>query len=62
MLPEVNVGEIAMNAHKVAAHESPVTERRRSLSISGLAVRIAIALVISWLIIMAFFVTGVISH
>jgi hypothetical protein len=36
--------------------------RRRHLVVSGLAVRVLIALVISWLILMAFFVTTVASH
>jgi hypothetical protein len=36
--------------------------RRRYFVISGMAVRILIALVISWLIVMAFFVTTVASH
>jgi hypothetical protein len=36
--------------------------RRRHLIVSGLAVRVLIALVISWLILMAFFVTTVASH
>jgi len=36
--------------------------RRRYFIISGLAVRVLIALVISWLILMAFFVTNVASH
>ena len=35
---------------------------RRHPMVSGLAVRILIALVISWLIVMAFFVTTVASH
>jgi hypothetical protein len=53
-----------MDAHKFAARQAPVTgtPRRRYLSISSVTVRILIALVISWLIIMAFFVTGAISH
>ncbi len=53
-----------MDAHKFAAREASVTgtPRRRYLSISGVTVRVMIALVISWLIIMAFFVTGAISH
>lgn len=41
---------------------SPVTRRRRPLFISGLGVRILIALIISWLIVLAFFATGVVSH
>jgi hypothetical protein len=36
--------------------------RRRNLYVSGMAVRVLIALVISWLIVMAFFITTVASH
>ncbi len=36
--------------------------QRRHPVVSGLAVRILIALVVSWLIVMAFFVTTVASH
>jgi hypothetical protein len=36
--------------------------RRRNVFVSGLAVRVLIALVISWLIVMAFFITTVGSH
>jgi hypothetical protein len=49
-----------MDVHKVAARG--ISAGRRHLSISGFTVRIMIALVISWLIIMAFFVTGAVSH
>lgn len=42
---------------------APTTaRRRRRFYTSGLAVRVVIALVISWLIVMAFFVTSVASH
>lgn len=41
---------------------SAAAPRRRRLYISGLVLRVCIALVISWLIVMAFFVTGVVSH
>lgn len=37
-------------------------QRRLSWLISGIALRLLIAFVISWLIIMAFFVSGVVSH
>lgn len=40
----------------------PVTRRRRPIFISGLGVRLLIALVISWVIVLAFFATGVVSH
>ncbi|HYK87113.1 MAG TPA: hypothetical protein VEV19_17210 [Ktedonobacteraceae bacterium] len=38
------------------------SQRRLSWLISGIALRLLIAFVISWLIIMAFFVSGVVSH
>ncbi len=41
---------------------APVQTRRRSLPISGLALRVLIAFIISWIIVLAFFVSGVISH
>jgi hypothetical protein len=39
-----------------------VQTRRRGFAISGWAVRILIAFIISWLIVLAFFVSGAISH
>ncbi len=39
-----------------------VRTRRRSLAVSSLAVRILIAFIVSWIIVLAFFVSGVISH
>jgi hypothetical protein len=41
---------------------SPVHSRRRSLITSGLALRILIAFIVSWLIVLAFFVSGAVSH
>ena len=41
--------------------ETPITTRR-SFPISGLALRLLIAFVISWLIVMAFFVSGAVSR
>ena len=38
------------------------SQRRLSWLVSGIAVRLLIAFVISWLIVMAFFVSGVVSH
>jgi hypothetical protein len=38
------------------------SQRRLSWLISGFAIRLLIAFVISWLIILAFFVSGVVSH
>jgi hypothetical protein len=42
--------------------ETQITSRRRSFPLSGLAVRLFIAFVISWLVIMAFFVSGAVSR
>lgn len=39
-----------------------VQTRRRGFASSGWAVRILIAFIISWLIVLAFFVSGAISH
>jgi hypothetical protein len=36
--------------------------RRFSWLLSGIALRLLIAFIISWLIVMAFFVTSVVSH
>jgi len=53
-----------MAAHRMTTSGSSTTSmpRRRYFIISGLAVRVLIALVISWLVLMAFFVTSVASH
>lgn len=40
----------------------PIVSRRRRIVISSLAFRLAVAFVISWLIILAFFATGAVSH
>ena len=42
--------------------ETKIITRRRSFPVSGLALRMLIALIISWLVIMAFFVTGAVSR
>jgi hypothetical protein len=41
---------------------TPAEARRRPPYISALALRVIIAMIISWLIVMAFFVTSVVSH
>ena len=43
---------------------TPVTTStpRRNILVSGVVIRVFIALVISWLIVMAFFITTVASH
>lgn len=42
--------------------ETQITTRRRSFPLSGLAVRLLIAFVISWVIVMAFFISGAVSR
>jgi hypothetical protein len=39
-----------------------ISSRRRSMLLSGLALRLLIAFAISWLILLAFFVTSAVSH
>ncbi len=39
-----------------------VTQRHLGQTISWLVIRLLIAFIISWLIVLAFFVTGVVSH
>lgn len=41
---------------------TPTALRRRHFRVSGLAIRLLIAFLISWLIILAFFATGAVSH
>lgn len=41
--------------------QKPAARRRRPSIISGLVVRVLIALILSWVIVM-FFVTAVVSH
>jgi hypothetical protein len=36
--------------------------QRRSIPVSGIALRLVFAFIISWLIILAFFVSSVVSH
>ncbi len=40
----------------------PTSTPRRNIYVSSLVIRVFIALVISWLIVMAFFITNVASH
>ena len=42
--------------------ETRIKSRRRYFPFSGLALRLLIAFIISWLIIMAFFVSGAVSR
>lgn len=59
---KTQIGENTMATNGITAQVSPKTSRRRNFFISNLMFRIIIALVISWLIVMAFFITNVISH
>ncbi|GAC1354837.1 MAG: hypothetical protein NVS4B11_25260 [Ktedonobacteraceae bacterium] len=38
------------------------TSRRRTIYVSSLVIRVFIALIISWLIVMMFFISNVASH
>jgi hypothetical protein len=43
--------------------ETPIAAtRRRTFPLSGVALRLLIAFVISWVIVMAFFITGAVSR
>ena len=53
---------MAMNRMTTVESTTTTVTQRRHTHVSGLAVRVLIALVISWLIVMAFFVTSVASH
>ncbi len=39
-----------------------IQARRRSLPISGVALRVLVAFIISWLIVLIFFASSVVSH
>ena len=39
-----------------------VQNQRRSIPVSGVALRVLFAFIISWLIVLAFFVSSVVSH
>jgi len=52
-----------MATNEINAQSHTTTGGRRfSWLLSGIALRLFIAFIISWLIIMAFFVSGVVSH
>ncbi len=53
---------MATNGVTAQIESKTTTSRRSSLIISGLMIRVLIAFVISWLIVLAFFATSVISH
>lgn len=43
-------------------HTTKSPTRQRKFLVSGIAVRVLIAFVISWLIVMAFFISGAVSR
>jgi hypothetical protein len=47
---------------KVPAVQVSTRVRRPRIFVSGLALRLLLAFVLSWLIVLAFFATGVVSH
>ncbi len=53
---------MASNGINAQTHTTNGGQRRFSWLLSGIALRILIAFIISWMIILAFFVSGVISH
>jgi len=53
---------MAMNGITTQRSRPPAEARRRPPYVSALALRVIIAMIISWLIVMAFFVTSVVSH
>ncbi|GAC1430265.1 MAG: hypothetical protein PVS3B3_17700 [Ktedonobacteraceae bacterium] len=53
----------AMSTNGVTtATQVPTNTPRRNIHISSLVIRVCIALMISWLIVLAFFITNVASH
>ena len=53
---------MATNGINAQASTTTGGQRRFSWLLSGIALRLLIAFIISWLIIMAFFVSSVVSH
>jgi hypothetical protein len=41
---------------------TPIQYQRRSIPVSSIAIRLVFAFIISWLIVLAFFVSSVVSH
>ncbi len=50
------------NETKVPMSTTTVPQQRFNIALSGLAIRLLVAFFISWLIILAFFISGVVSH
>lgn len=53
---------MATNGVTAQIETKTTTSRGSSVIISGLMIRVLIAFIISWLIVLAFFATSVISH
>ena len=51
-------------ATRISAEETTktISQRRFGLAISGWGLRLLVAFIISWLIVLAFFATSVVSH
>jgi hypothetical protein len=53
---------MATNGINAQVPRTTSSQRRFAWLLSGIALRLLIAFMISWMIIMAFFVSGVVSH
>ena len=53
---------MAMNGINAQASTTTGVQRRFTWLLSGIALRLLVAFIISWMIILAFFVSGVVSH
>lgn len=53
---------MSTNGIDMQVASTSATSAQRRFRFTGLAIRLLIAFVISWLIVMAFFVTGAVSH
>ncbi len=53
---------MSTNRVTTATRVSTDIPRQRNIFVSSLVIRVFIALMISWLIVMAFFITNVASH
>ena len=51
-----------INTAATSTRVTTSTPRRSNIYVSSVVIRVIIALVISWLIVMAFFITNVASH
>jgi hypothetical protein len=54
--------DMSTNGIGTQLQPTSLSARRRNFMLSGIALRLFIAFVISWLIVLAFFVSGAVSH